>query len=48
MGKEFFYRNKKLLLKATHGLIYLKEMNVEEFLAQARELEKLIEGVAIQ
>ena len=48
MGKEFFYRNEKLLLKATHGLIYLKEMNVEEFLSQARELENMIEGVAIQ
>jgi len=44
MGKEFFYKNEKLLLKATHGLIYFKEMNVEEFLEQARVLEKSIEG----
>ena len=47
MGKEFFYKNDKLLLKATHGLIYFKEMNVEEFIQQARELEKTVEGVII-
>jgi len=45
MGKEFFYKNEKLLLKATHGLIYFKEMDADEFLKQARELEKSIEGV---
>jgi glucosamine-6-phosphate deaminase len=45
MGKEFFYQNEKLLLKATHGLIYFKEMSVNEFLTQARELEKTIEGL---
>ena len=47
LGKEFFYKNEKLLLKATHGLIYFKEMNVDEFLKQARELEKSIEGVIL-
>jgi len=47
MGKEFFYKNDKLLLKATHGLIYFKEMNVDEFLQHARELEKTVEGVLL-
>ena len=47
MGKEFFYKNDKLLLKATHGLIYFKEMTVEEFITQARELEKSIEGLIL-
>jgi len=47
MGKEFFYKNEKLLLKVTHGFIYFKEMNVDEFLQQARELEKSIEGVIL-
>ena len=46
MGKEFFYKNDKLLLKATHGLLYYREMNVEEFINQARELEKTMEGVS--
>jgi glucosamine-6-phosphate deaminase len=45
MGKEFFYKNDKLLLKATHGLLYYTEMNVDEFISQARELEKTVEGV---
>ncbi len=44
LGKEFFINNEKLLLKATHGLIYLKEMNADEFIQQARELEKSVEG----
>jgi len=44
IGKEFFYKNDKLLLKATHGLLYYKEMTVNEFLSEARELEKYIEG----
>ena len=47
MGKEFFYKNDKLLLKATHGLLYFKEMNVDEFLQHARELEKTVEGVLL-
>ncbi|MFC2113584.1 glucosamine-6-phosphate isomerase, partial [Bacteroidota bacterium] len=45
MGKEFFYKNDKLLLKATHGLLYYTEMSVEKFISQARELEKIVEGV---
>jgi glucosamine-6-phosphate deaminase len=45
LGKEFFFKNENLLLKATHGLLYFKEMNVEEFLSQARELKKTIEGI---
>jgi glucosamine-6-phosphate deaminase len=47
MGKEFFYKNEKLLLKATHGLLYYKEMDVNEFITQARELEKTTEGVIL-
>jgi glucosamine-6-phosphate deaminase len=47
MGKEFFYKHEKLLLKATHGLLYYKEMDVNEFITQARELEKTTEGVIL-
>ena len=47
LGKEYFYNNEKLLLKATHGLLYFKEMNVEEFIKHARELEKALEGVLL-
>jgi glucosamine-6-phosphate deaminase len=44
MGKDYFYNNENLLLKAAHGLLYFKEMKVEEFIQQARELEKALEG----
>ncbi len=45
LGKDFFYQNEKPLLRATHGLIYYKEMDVTEFLKLADELEKAMEGV---
>jgi glucosamine-6-phosphate deaminase len=44
MGKDYFYNNENLLLKAAHGLLYFKEMKVEEFIQHARELEKALEG----
>lgn len=47
LGKNFFYQHEKPLVRATHGLIYFREMNVDEFLKQAEELEKSMEGVGI-
>ena len=47
LGKNFFYQHIKPLVRATHGLIYIREMNVEQFLQQAEELEKTMEGVEI-
>jgi len=47
LGKNFFYQHEKPLIRATHGLIYIRELNVDQFLAQAEELEKSMEGVAI-
>jgi len=44
LGKDFFYDNESPKIRATHGMIYHKEMNVDEFLHYARELEKSIEG----
>lgn len=44
LGKEYFYTNTNPRIRASHGLIYFKEMNVDEFLTQARELEKATEG----
>jgi len=44
LGKDFFYDNPSPKIRATHGMIYYKEMNVEEFLKYARELERSIEG----
>jgi glucosamine-6-phosphate deaminase len=44
LGKNFFYENPSPRIRAAHGLIFLKEMNVDTFLKQARELEKSMEG----
>lgn len=44
LGKNFFYENPHPRIRAAHGLLYFKEMNVDEFLAQARELEKAMGG----
>lgn len=45
LGKPYFYDNESPRLRATHGLLFFKEMNVEEFLQSARELEKSTEGI---
>lgn len=44
LGKNFFYENDNAMIRATHGLIYIKEMDVEEFVAIADELRNLSEG----
>ncbi|WP_185286320.1 glucosamine-6-phosphate isomerase [Chryseobacterium indologenes] len=45
LGKPYFYDNDSPRLRATHGLLFFKEMDVEEFLQTARELEQSTEGV---
>ena len=35
LGKDFFYENEHPLIRATHGLIFLKQMNVDEFIRVA-------------
>lgn len=47
LGKNFFYENGNALIRATHGLLYIKEMNVEEFTGIARSLKKLSEGTEV-
>ena len=44
LGKDFFYRNPHPRLRGTHGLLFFREMKVDEFLREARELEKTMEG----
>ena len=43
LGKNFFYENNHPLVRATHGLVYMKEMNADEFVAMAQDLEKAVE-----
>ena len=45
LGKNYFYQHESPRMRASHGVLFLKEMNVEEFLTQARELEKTMEGI---
>ena len=44
LGKDYFYTNEDPNIRASHGLIFFKEMTVKEFLLEARELEKSTEG----
>jgi glucosamine-6-phosphate deaminase len=45
LGKDYFYQHSNPRIRASHGLIYYKEMSVDEFLGHARELQKSIEGM---
>ncbi|MFW5758115.1 MAG: glucosamine-6-phosphate isomerase [Bacteroidota bacterium] len=45
LGKNYFYLNEDPRIRACHGLLYVKEMNVDEFLSQARELKESVEGM---
>lgn len=44
LGKDFFYDNESPKIRATHGMIFYKEMDTDLFLMHARELEKSMEG----
>ncbi|HQM69930.1 MAG TPA: hypothetical protein PK521_11545 [Bacteroidales bacterium] len=44
LGKDFFYDNDSPKIRATHGMIFYKEMNIDEFIMKARQLEKSMEG----
>ncbi|HNU78044.1 MAG TPA: glucosamine-6-phosphate isomerase, partial [Prolixibacteraceae bacterium] len=45
LGKNFYYENESPLLRATHGLIYMRDLSVEEFLKEASHLGKSVEGL---
>ena len=47
VGKNYYYQNESPRIRSTHGLLFFKEMNLEEFLGHARELEKSMEGVVL-
>ena len=44
LGKPFFFQNPNPVLRATHGLVFLKEMTADDFLAHASELAKSVVG----
>ena len=43
LGRDYWYRNKSPHLRAVHGAVYLKEMNVKQFLKEATRLEESVE-----
>lgn len=43
LGKDYFYESDNLKIRSTHGMVYHKEMELDEFLKHARELEKSME-----
>ena len=45
LGKNFYYENESPLLRAAHGLIYMRELTVQEFLREASLLGKSVEGL---
>lgn len=47
LGKNYFYLNDHPRIRASHGLLFLKEMSVDEFLGHARELKKSMEGMIV-
>jgi len=47
LGKNYFYQHESPRVRTTHGLLFFKEMSIEEFLTHARELEKSMEGVVL-
>jgi len=44
LGKDFFYQHSSPKMRTTHGMIFHREMKIEDFLAHARELEESMEG----
>ncbi len=47
LGKDYFYLNESPKVRASHGLLFYKEMNTADFLKHARHLEKSMEGMAL-
>ncbi len=45
LGKNYFYSNDNPRIRGTHGFVFYKEMEVEEFLSHARDLANMMEGV---
>jgi glucosamine-6-phosphate deaminase len=45
LGKNFFYQNESPLLRATHGVIYHRDLTVDQFLEEAFKLEKAMAGI---
>jgi glucosamine-6-phosphate deaminase len=45
LGKDFFLKNNNARIRAAHGMIYIKELSLEEFYLRSTELRKLTENI---
>ncbi len=45
LGKDFFIHHPIPRVRAAHGMVYLKELNLEEFFTKSIELRKLTENI---
>lgn len=45
IGKNFFLKNESPRVRAAHGMIYLKELTMDEFYTKSTELKKLTENM---
>lgn len=45
LGKDFFLKNSHPRIRAAHGMIYIKELTLEEFYTKSTELKKLTENI---
>ena len=44
LGRDFWYQHKHPRIRATHGLVFLKELTVDELINQAQKLSLSIDG----
>jgi len=44
LGREWFYEHPSPLIRATRGLVFLKEMDLQEFYDSSRELMRAVEN----
>ena len=45
LGKTYFFQHVSPRIRAAHGLLYFREMKVDEFLSYARRLKKSMEDM---
>jgi glucosamine-6-phosphate deaminase len=45
LGKDYFLSHDIPRVRAAHGMVYLKELDLQEFYKQSMELKKLTENI---
>ncbi|MBC6949295.1 glucosamine-6-phosphate deaminase, partial [candidate division KSB1 bacterium] len=44
LGRKWFHEHESAMIRATRGLVFLKEMNLQEFYQRSRELKQMAEN----